>query len=166
VDYFQGVVAEFLRANRSTFVNTECLIQLDPGDAPLKGAHWYCDAVAVSLAEKHVYLCEVTYSTTLYSLLHRLSSWATNWPGVLTALRRDCGVPENWNVCPWVFIPRDREPILRRKVGTLVPVAQGTAMPTPKVTSLEDVVPWKYRSWDRKLEALADGAPLAAPNVP
>lgn len=48
MDYFQGVVTEFLRANRSTFVNTEYLIQLDEVKTPLKARHWYCDALAVN----------------------------------------------------------------------------------------------------------------------
>jgi hypothetical protein len=30
MDYFQGVVTEFLRADRAMFVNSECLLQLDP----------------------------------------------------------------------------------------------------------------------------------------
>jgi hypothetical protein len=42
MDYFQGVVTEYLRADRTIFVNTECLIQLDGGDPPGKGRHWYC----------------------------------------------------------------------------------------------------------------------------
>ena len=50
MDYYQGVVTEYLRANRATFVNTECCIQLNPGPHPdNSGPHWYCDAVAVNL---------------------------------------------------------------------------------------------------------------------
>jgi hypothetical protein len=65
MDYFQGVVTEFLRANRSTFVNTEYLIQLDEGKLPVKSRHWYCDALAVNFEESTVFLCEVTYSKTM-----------------------------------------------------------------------------------------------------
>jgi hypothetical protein len=39
MDYFQGVVTEYLRANRATFVNTERLVQFQLGDAPAKGRH-------------------------------------------------------------------------------------------------------------------------------
>ena len=156
MDYFQGVVTEFLRANRSTFVNTECLIQLSPGDAPSKGAHWYCDAVAVNFAERSVHLCEVTYSATLHALLTRLSAWASNWQGVRVALQRDCGIPEDWSVCPWVFIPQDREPLLLKKLSLFDPMVGEAAMPTPRIKYLEEIVPWKYKSWDRKLEALED----------
>ena len=108
MDYFQGVVTEYLRANRATFVNTECLIQLDTGDAPAKGQHWYCDAVAVNFKERTAYLCEVTYSRTLYSLLARLSGWINNWSGIKAALHRDCGVGPDWRVVPWIFVPADR----------------------------------------------------------
>jgi hypothetical protein len=88
MDYFQGVVTEYLRANRSTFVNTECLIQLKPGDSPAKGEHWYCDAVAVNFQEKAAFLCEVTYSRTLQSLFTRLAGWINNWAGIESALHR------------------------------------------------------------------------------
>lgn len=156
MDYFQGVVTEFLRANRSTFVNTECLIQLSPGDAPSKGTHWYCDAVAVNFAERSVYLCEVTYSATLYALLTRLAAWAANWQGLRIALQRDCGIPKDWSVCPWIFIPQDREPLLLKKMYLFSAANGETAMPTPRIKYLEEIVPWKYKSWNRKLEALAD----------
>jgi hypothetical protein len=62
MDYFQGVVTEFLRADRAMFVNTEYLIQLDPGTSLGKGRHWYCDALTINFKDSTVYLCEVTYS--------------------------------------------------------------------------------------------------------
>lgn len=34
MDYFEGVVFEFLRADRTLFINTQCCIQLNPGDNP------------------------------------------------------------------------------------------------------------------------------------
>jgi fused signal recognition particle receptor len=56
MDYFQGVVTENLRANRAAIVNTECLIQLEPGDSPAKGRHWYCDGIAVNFRKPFVIL--------------------------------------------------------------------------------------------------------------
>jgi len=53
---------------------------------------WYCDAVAVNLRDKRVFLCEITYSKTLHDLNKRLVSWASNWPTLCKALTRDCGV--------------------------------------------------------------------------
>jgi len=79
VGYFQEIVTEYLRADRAMFVNTECLIQLNPGDVVSKGTHWYCDAVAVNFRESAVYLCEVTYSTSLSALIGRLQAWSSNW---------------------------------------------------------------------------------------
>jgi hypothetical protein len=37
-------------------------------------------------------------------------------------------------------------------------------MPAPKITDLESVVPWKYRSWDRKpdIETLLPGGTAAS----
>lgn len=45
MDYFQGVVAKYLRADRSCFINPEFLIrgnELKPYDKP----HWYVDVLA------------------------------------------------------------------------------------------------------------------------
>ena len=79
MDYFQGVVTDYLRANRSVFVNTECLIQLDEGNKQLKDRHWFCDAMAVNFKESTVYLCEITYSATMQSLVSRLHAWRMHW---------------------------------------------------------------------------------------
>lgn len=158
MDYFQGVVTEFLRANRATFVNTECLIQLEPGDVPAKGRHWYCDVVAINFAERSVHLCEVTFSTTLHALFTRLAGWKSAWLGVKRALVRDCRIPEDWSVRPHVFIPSGRVAVYERKLAMLERVPSVEGMPIPLVTHLEEVVPWKYRSWDRKLAGLADEA--------
>ena len=155
MDYFQGVVAEYLRANRSTFINTECLIQLDEGSVPAKGRHWYCDIVAVNLAEKNVYLCEVTFSKTLQALTNRLQAWNANWPAIKTALVRDCGVESDWGIAPWLFIPRGLQSVLDTRLTQLKGIGEGAAsMPTPKVEYLEEVLPWKYQYWDRKLAAI------------
>ena len=52
MDYYQGVVLEYLGADRSVFVNPECCIQLNEGDNPdTSGKHWYCDAVAVDFPD-------------------------------------------------------------------------------------------------------------------
>ena len=59
---------------------------------------------------------------------------------------------------PWVFLPSDRVPLFEKKLSLLNSGATDATMPNPRLTHLEEVVPWKYRSWDRKLEALADEA--------
>lgn len=79
MDYYQGVVTGFLRADRAVFVNTECCIQLHPGANPDVGMHWYCDAVAINMRERQVFLCEITYSKSLDALVKRLNGWCANW---------------------------------------------------------------------------------------
>jgi hypothetical protein len=156
LDYFQGVVTEYLRANRSVFVNTECLIQLDEGDKQFKDRHWYCDAMAVSFKDKTLYLCEITYSGTMQSLVTRLQAWQLNWAELTSAVLRDSGVPTDWKVQPWVFIPQKCRAIYDKRIALLkVPFGAGTGMPRPQITYLEHVVPWEYKTWDRKLDALA-----------
>jgi hypothetical protein len=155
MDYFQSVVTEYLRANRATFVNTECLIQLDAGSNPLKGRHWYCDAVAANFTKSMVYLCEVTYSTNLYPLISRLTDWDVNWEAVCKAIARDCAIPASWSVQPWLFVPREREDMLNKKLASIhAAQRECLRMPKPMITHLEDVNPWNYKWWDRKVDAL------------
>jgi len=158
MDYYQGVVIEYLRSHRATFVNPECLIQLDDTKKePAKGAHWYCDIVAVNFEKRTVFLCEVTYSKTLQALMDRLQAWSSYWPALCEALRRDCRVPKDWKIQPWVFFPEaDRRPdAYEKKIALLTNIGAEGNMPTPKVTYLESVAPWKY-PWDRKSSKSAD----------
>jgi len=156
MDYFQGVVTEYLVADRAAFVNGELLIQLDL-DEPRKGRHWYCDAAAVNFREQSLYLCEVTYSKSMSGLAKRLLAWDANWLDVRKALARDCGIPETWTVQPWAFIPRDYSQVLKLKIQELAAADRGEdAMPYPQITHLEDVVPWNYVTWDRKVAALEE----------
>lgn len=148
MDYFQGVVTEYLRADRAMFVNTECCIQLNPGDNPdASGPHWYCDAVAVNFRDSTVFLCEVSYSKSLHALMKRLEGWSTHWSTLRAALSRDCALSTDWPIRPWLFVPEDRREVLTKKLSKLYIGPNG--MPEPKVTSLESVTPWMYRSWNR-----------------
>ena len=156
MDFFQGVVTEFLRAKRSVFVNPECLLQLDDGPKTQKDRHWYCDIVAVDFSEKVVYLCEVTYSATMQSLVGRLASWQKHWPMLVSAIRRDCGIPIDWTVCPWVFIPEKYKEKFWARFRAMQSAGEPSCeMPTPRVTQLESTLPWKYLvTWNRKVDAL------------
>ena len=149
MDYFQGVVINFLRADRAVFVNTECCIQLNPGANPdTSGPHWYCDAIAVNHREKAIYLCEITYAKSLSDLRKRLTGWSVHWEAVKAALVRDCALPADWPVRPWVFIPESLRATLEAKVDKIYSGVNQTSMPRPRVTPLEDTLPWNYRSWD------------------
>ncbi len=157
MDYFQGVVAEYLRADRSVFINTEILIQLDLGDSPAKGRHWFCDVAAANFREQTLYLCEITYSKTMSALAARLLSWSSNWAEIRQALVRDCGIPATWQIKPWVFIPKAYHDALKRRIGPITNKQMDAgAMPAPLITYLESVVPWQYKTWDRKLAALEE----------
>ncbi|MEO1247811.1 MAG: hypothetical protein AAFX56_19195 [Pseudomonadota bacterium] len=157
MDYFQGVVTEYLRADRATFVNTELFIQIEQGDMPAKGNSWYCDAAAVNFRESTLYLCEVTYSKTMQALANRLLAWQANWEDIRAAVSRDCGVPEAWQVCPWVFVPRDYHDQLKQKAQAIwLETPEHNSMPSPRVTYLESVLPWNYKTWDRRAADLED----------
>ncbi len=149
MDYFQGVVTEFLRAKRSRFVNTEYMINLDLDGTYKKDRHWYCDAVAIDFADSTVHLCEITYSKTLQAVAKRLQLWCSHWPELVAAIRRDSSLVGEWHVVPRVFVPGPLQPALAVRIAALKrlnPCPQ--PMPEPIVTLLEEVLPWKYRSWN------------------
>ena len=149
MDHFESVVAEYLRADRSLFVNAQCCIQLNEGANPdTSGPHWYCDAVALSLKAQRAFLCEITYADPPNSLFKRLTGWDRDWLLLRTALERDSGVPRTWQLQPWIFIASKLDARVQAFLATL----SLQEMPRPKITHLEDVMPWKYRSWDRAPE--------------
>jgi hypothetical protein len=149
MDYFQGVVTEFLRAKRSRFVNTEYMINLDIDGTYKRDRHWYCDAVAIDFADSTVHLCEITYSKTLHAVAKRLQLWCDHWPELVDAIRRDSSLLSTWDVVPRVFVPGSLELSLSARIAALKrPEACIHPMPQPIITLLEDVLPWKYRSWN------------------
>jgi hypothetical protein len=66
LDYYQGVVIDYLRADRSVFVNSEYCIE--PPDNVTCGDHWSCDAVAMDFRNKTIFLCEVTLAANLLTV--------------------------------------------------------------------------------------------------
>lgn len=146
MDHFECVIVEYLRADRSLFVNTQLCIQLNPGPNPdTSGPHWYCDAVAVNLRESAGYLCEITYANPPNPLFRRLSGWDEHWPSIRVALERDSGIPATWPLVPWLFVPGSLVAKVEAFLGSLT-LAE---MPRPRITPIEQVMPWLYRSWDR-----------------
>lgn len=149
MDHFESVVIDYLRADRALFVNTQCCIQLNPGANPdTSGPHWYCDAVALSLKDQAAYLCEITYANPPNSLFKRLTGWDKDWSILRTALERDSGVPTSWPLTPWLFVPQAQV----TRVDTFLGKLTLSHMPKPKITPLEQVMPWQYRSWNRPTE--------------
>ena len=151
MDHFESIVVDYLRADRSLFVNPQCLIQLESLGAVKKGASWYCDTLTADFRNSTVFLCEVSYSTTLYSLQKRLTEWAQNWEQLQLAVRRDCFFPNNWPIRPWLFV---REQSITKAVTILARIysTEGVKL-RPKITTLEMTLPWLYKTWDRPVEA-------------
>jgi hypothetical protein len=151
MDYFQGVVTEYLRAKRSCFVNTEYMINLDPDGTYAKDRHWYCDAIALDFEDSSIHLCEITYAKTLHSVAKRMQFWCNHWEDVLAALHRDSALKGEWQVWPRIFIPEELKSTLELRIRSIRwPEQCAKRMPSPIVTTLEQVLPWKYRSWNRK----------------
>lgn len=169
MDYFQGVVREFLQSDRALFVQDELVIDLDADEARpqgknLKGRHWICDVAAVNLREECLYLGEVTFSESLQALTTRLQSWAMVWPELCEALARDSGIDPSWKVIPWTFIPQERHELLQRRLEAMDRIGDSPGfMPIPRVTYLEDVVPWKHKSWKGRPSTFDRAAQQIAP---
>jgi hypothetical protein len=152
MDYYQGVVTEYLRADRSLFVNTEYCIQINAGDNPDRtGPHWYCDAVAINPGSKNIFLCEISYSKTLQGLLDRLGAWNEHWTEIGEALRRDSRLTGDWTIQPWLFVPLHLVEKLQTGLAKMTGESE-TLHFNPIITTLESVQPWKYDSWNRTKE--------------
>ena len=151
MDFYQGVVMDYLRADRAVFVNTECCIQLfDKPNPDQSGPHWYCDAVAIDFRHEEVFLCEISYAEKLGSLTKRLQNWSQHWPQVCEALSRDCFSERSWkSIRPWLFVPSTS---IHRLVSSLEKMkgADGNPAFQARITPLEKVQPWLYHSWNHQ----------------
>lgn len=156
MDYFQGVVLEYLRADRACFVNPEFWVR---GNREKKHdkPHWFVDVLAVHVKEKTVYLCEVTYAKQPRALIQRLRSWKENWDTLNETLKEDTGIDVSWPVIPWIFGAPETLKIIEPQLALLFPP------PSSRITNLEKVLPWLYCTYDRKEEvkALEENLPAA-----
>jgi hypothetical protein len=154
VDYYKGVVINYLRANRTTFVNTEFCLQLNVstniGNIAPSGRHWYVDVVAVDFSKKIIYLCEISYPKGVSDLREKLRNWNEHWPEILKALARDAHLPA-WPVRPWLFVPDERGSTLIRALDQLLH-GPNPQLPVPRIKPLEETAPWLFNAWTRKDE--------------
>jgi hypothetical protein len=148
MSFYEEIVIDYLRADRAIFVNTNCCIQLNEADNPdSSGPHWYCDAIATDFRARSVFLCEISYSNSLEAMIKRLKAWHDSWPLLCVALGRDSFLPAEWPVRPWLFVP---EHLLSRLVARIGQIAGTSPLRfAPRITPLEMVQPWRYRSWHR-----------------
>jgi hypothetical protein len=151
MDYCRNLVVDYLRADRTLFLNEQCLIQLKKCRNPDDTKHWLADIVVADFRRQTVWLCEVTYEKSMSRLVRRMMDWRAHWPDVCKALHRQeagCGLPEEWPVKLWVFVPQDAIPLLQKKLNGLGKEVQ--------ITPLEKTMPWTYRDWDRDREEDTD----------
>jgi hypothetical protein len=153
MDYFQGTVETYLRADRASFYNSEFYLQRTEKYEGGK-TNWFVDALNVNFRDRVVYLCEATYARNPASLRKRRCAWAENWPIVLNAVCRDTHVPNDWKVRVWIFCPEE----IMGKVLDFMPQFD---VP-PRITPLEMTLPWKYDNHNRIGERL-DLKPLSIP---
>ncbi len=143
MDYFQGVVLEYLRADRSCFVNPEFWIRGNLKSAHDK-PHWFVDVLALQMERKEVWLCEVTYAKQPRALIQRLKDWKAHWTTINQTLKEDTFIDKDWPLIPWVFGAPDTLKVVDPVLKDLFP--EGKSM------SLDKVLPWLYCNYDRKEE--------------
>jgi hypothetical protein len=79
------------------------------------------------------------------ALHKRLRAWADDWGGVRDALKRDYGIPLEWQVIPQVFVREEcGDEILSRAQADIA--AAGSAMPEPAIRSLREAARWRLDS--------------------
>ncbi len=89
----------------------------------------------------------------------RLSDWNTHWSQIPGAIQRDAGIPADWTVTTWLFIPEKFVGEATAKLQALTPRPGTTgAVPMPKITTLESLVPWNAARW---ADMEASKSPLA-----
>lgn len=148
MNFYESAVTDYLRSDRASFVNTQCCIQLNQADNPdNSGPHWYCDAVVADFRTKCIFLCEISYSSHLADMAKRLRDWHDSWKLICNALVRDSHLPADWPVRPWLFVPEKSLPTLLRRLEQIGP--RLSLKFAPRITPLEFVQPWRYRSWHR-----------------
>jgi|GEM_PF-598414 len=154
MDHYQGVVEDYLRADRSVFVNPEFCLQLSPSK-PLSdsGTMWHLDHLAVDMRRQTAFLCEVAYAHSLAAMVRRLATWSEHWDEIEIALERDACIPKSFAKRPWVFIPANLINAFLRRYSEEVLMG----FFDPLVTPLEMTAPWSYCTWNRIGEASKDG---------
>jgi hypothetical protein len=141
--YFEPVVGQYLRADRSLFINWQFQLQLKPGE-PAKGEYWYVDFLAMSLRHEIAYLCEVNITKNPLSLVNKLVTLRPHWGDIKLSLQRDAYLPPHWTWRPWLFVRAEVEEQLKFRLNQL-------QLPTqPHITTLEATLPWNYCDWDRQ----------------
>lgn len=155
MDFFHGVVRDYLRASPTRFVNAECLLRLDETPNPRKDRHWYCDFLTIDFSDRTVYLCEVTYARNPQALLKRLRAWLQHWQLLKLGIRRDCQVDETWTFAVWLFLPEAAQTVVNAKVEAMLSEFQPPDRPSIRFETTESVLPWKYRSWNGRAYAKA-----------
>jgi hypothetical protein len=98
----------------------------------------------VHARHRRIYLCEVTYDRSARSLIQRLESWKKDWAQIKQLLLEDSFLPFDWEVVPWLFLPKD---VLDRHASAFKAIGMS---PEPRYMHLEDVVPWRHK-WNHQI---------------
>ena len=137
MDFFRSNVAEWLVSDGKTLLAEEYYLRTSHvREFKHKGhAYLWPDIVAVRLCDKEVFLCEVTWSNDWSKIKRKLDKYAERMPGIREALEFWLGIPPEFNLSIWYFVPEDHiEKIKGRKPPGL----------QLDFTPLEQIKQWEY----------------------
>jgi hypothetical protein len=149
MDYFQSAVYEYLQRDRSCFVNTEYLLVHKSKSTEEGPPEWLVDIVAIDFRTPCIWLCEISYSRHVTTLVDRVRQWEKEWDKVCATVRKEACLPEVMQVWPIrvrAFVPAREKPDLEKR--DLRP--GGLKL---EICELEKVVPWEYNRWERIFKA-------------
>jgi hypothetical protein len=138
MDFYQGVVAEYVASNRAYFVSGEFMI---PRKA---GGYFLVDLVAISPSEQHVYLCEVTYSQRIANIIRKVKCYHQERDDIQAQLFKIAGISTNWKLMPWLFVLAKHHKTIDARLRVECPNWH------VRIDDLETVGPWNFPSGYRE----------------
>ena len=141
ITHHQEIVVQYLTADPRIFVSEEYLVEWGTG----KGQSIWVDVIAVNLTEEVVYLVEVTTDPAARQIVQKLNkTYSQLLSTVRASLLGGIGLPQNWQIRPWIFIRREAVPKVLNKLEAPV---------YPKVTYLNTTAwEWEYGKARRRGE--------------
>jgi hypothetical protein len=136
--YLQERMAHYLTCDPHLFIAEERMVRHGPH--PDKDV-WWIDALVVDPWQKTFFLGEATYNRSPTPLMRKVNHFYERKGEVMKRLSLE-GLPEGWDVRPWLFIRQVAAPYVRARIPSGC---------YPKITYLEyTAFPWEYEALRRE----------------
>ena len=95
--------------------------------------------LSVDFSGRTIWLCEVSFSKTLYALRSRFKQWSDNWEPLQQTLLAEIAVGSDWQIRPRAFTPENLKSVYDAGLQKIGPLAFD-----PKWNALENTAPWRF----------------------